>query len=188
MRVNILFLTGFLWLILSYPVWATSPIRSWATDMYNQSMVKSFEKGGMLRFPVGSVTTDGIVIRSDGINNDYGKNLPWSDFSADGFRYNPAVTLPNPIKKDERSLSNGEYMYLVNCRACHGAQGKSETNIGKLRAVPVIDTLVPDMTDGYLYLRITYGGSILTSMPPYGYNLSEQERWDVVNYIKNKFK
>jgi len=166
---------------------ATSPIRSWATDMYNQIAIKPFSAGSVLSYPVGSITKEGRVIHSDGMKNDFSDQLPWNDFSPTGFRYNSKLTVSNPFGQNAPTAKEGEYLYQVYCEVCHGADGTSKTKVGVLRGAPVINVLVPKFSEGYLYTRITYGGPILTSMPPFGYSLSERERWAVVKYIKSKF-
>ena len=188
MRSRLILATVLLWLIAIPLLKGASPILSWVMDMYDQPSVGSFEEGGVIEFPVGSVTTEGQMISSDGYENKTSLSLPWADFSPDGFRYNPALTPANPVVDDRRSLENGEYMYAVNCAACHGADGRANNNLSRLRSVPSIAELIPELSEGYLYLRITYGGPIITSMPPLGYSMSEQERWDVVNYMKQEFK
>ncbi len=175
-------------IITSQQAWATSPIRSWATDMYNQPSVKSFSANSQLSFPIGSVTTDGIVISTDGYTDVVGTALPWADFSPTGFRYNPALTPSNPVAKSAESIDQGKYLYTVYCASCHGDNADSQTTIGQLRAVPVIKALVPLFTEGYIFLRITHGGPNVISMPPLGYALSTNERWEVINYIKSAFK
>lgn len=187
-KLKLIYIFAIVFIIQISTAYATSPIRSWATDMYNQPSIKSFEEGNIISFPVGSVTTSGIMIKSDGFKNNYGDNLPWSDFSPNGFRYASSLTPKNPEPKTAVSISNGKQNYLTFCAACHGVSGMSENNLSKLRAVPVIRNLIPLFSEGYIYMRITYGGPILTSMPPHGYILTEKERWDIVNFIKQEFK
>lgn len=174
--------------LLAKTAFATSPVRSWATDMYNQQAIKPFAAGSVLAFPVGSISTKGVMIHSSGFKNAYAENLPWNDFSPQGFRYNPKLTPQNPLAAKDLSLEQGEYLFNVYCAACHGVDGKSANNVGKLRAAPAIDVLVPKFSEGYVYTRITYGGpAVPTTMPPFAYSLSNKERWVLANYVKKKF-
>ena len=189
MKVKLSFFPLFLLAVFfSGFAYATSPIRSWATDMYNQPNVKPMEEGSMQRFPVGSVTTEGLEITSNGLVNATAEEQPWMDFSPAGFRYNPDLTPPNPVDKSPESIASGAYLYGVYCEVCHGEDGKANTSVARLRGAPAINASVPQYSEGYLYVRITYGGNNLVSMPPFGYSTSEKERWEIVNYIKDAFK
>ncbi len=49
-------------------------------------------------------------------------------------------------------------------------------------AIP-IKPLVVAFTEAHLYNKIRYGGPI---MPPYGFQTTRKERWDMVNYMKSQ--
>ena len=95
----------------------------------------------------------------------------------------PSVT--NPIKSSGESMGRGKQLYQANCATCHGLSGS-----GQGPAAPGI-TVFPrqlwvwnntdSSTDGYLYWFITNGRN---DMPPWGLVLSENDRWDLINYIK----
>ena len=59
----------------STAAYGTSTIWSWMKDMYNQPSIKPQEEGSFKNFPIGSVTTEGLQISTDGE-----KHLKATDF------------------------------------------------------------------------------------------------------------
>ena len=95
----------------------------------------------------------------------------------------PKVT--NPIPASAESQERGGKLYVQYCAKCHGLTGNGagpsahgfSTNPRQLWAWHNADA----SADPYLFWFITNGR---TDMPPWGVILSENERWDLVNYIK----
>jgi len=95
----------------------------------------------------------------------------------------PQVT--NPVPASPESHARGEELYVKYCSKCHGMTGSGtgpsahgfSTDPRQLWAWHNADA----SADPYLYWFITNGRS---DMPPWGVILSENERWDLVNYIK----
>ena len=91
----------------------------------------------------------------------------------------------NPIPASAESTGRGEKLYVTYCSKCHGMTGNGagpsahgfSTNPRQLWAWHNADK----SSDPYLFWFITNGR---TDMPPWGVILSENERWDLVNYIK----
>ena len=46
---------------------------------------------------------------------------------------------------------------------------------------PAVVTLTPFFSDGYIYHKVKYGGAV---MPIMGYAVAAEERWNIVNYIR----
>jgi copper transport protein len=94
-----------------------------------------------------------------------------------------AVTAVNPIPTDDASIERGRLIFLANCSGCHGATGAGD---GPIAATPLPDlaAVVPAMTDGELAYRIT-NGLAGTQMPGFATALSENDRWDLVNYLRD---
>ena len=70
------------------------------------------------------------------------------------------------------------------CFPCHGPEGKGNGTIIRKGFYPV-DLTAPGVqarTDGYIYAYIRYGGKVM--MPTYRENVSSDEAWDVVNYVR----
>lgn len=90
--------------------------------------------------------------------------------------------LSNPIDFSQDSVWRGQRLYNIQCSACHGIAGDSDTKIGKLLGAPNLhEERFKPYSDGKIFGTITLG---LRGMPRYSYKLSEPERWDVVNYLK----
>ncbi|HUJ79909.1 MAG TPA: cytochrome c [Nitrospiria bacterium] len=73
----------------------------------------------------------------------------------------------------------GREIYDKHCVACHGKTGKG---IGTLPDLSDPKTLAA-RTDAQLFDKITNGGRG-SGMPAWGRVLSEQQRWDVLAYMK----
>jgi cytochrome c6 len=81
-----------------------------------------------------------------------------------------------------RSQAGGETLYKSKCVACHGADGKGETAIGK--ANKMNDLGSPDVqkqSDVDLTATITNGKN---KMPAYGKSLKPDQIKDLVAYIR----
>ena len=93
--------------------------------------------------------------------------------------------LTNPMSGDAESAARGQKLFLKNCAKCHGESGNGYGPVSHgfttwPRQLWVWNNSGPE-TDGYLFWFITNGRS---DMPPWGIILSENERWDLVSYIK----
>ncbi|MEE8303385.1 MAG: cytochrome c [Candidatus Tectomicrobia bacterium] len=93
--------------------------------------------------------------------------------------------LGNPIPASKESASRGKKLFEKNCARCHGLSGNGYGPSAlafttRVRPLWVWNNADPS-TDGYLFWFITNGR---TDMPPWGVVLAENERWDLINYIK----
>lgn len=91
-----------------------------------------------------------------------------------------------PVSFDVVSIANGAMVYERYCVECHGLQGmgngiKSRTLSTKLPDL-MIEPHIIEHTPGDFYNWITYGMKN-TDMPGFAEKLSENERWDLINYI-----
>lgn len=91
----------------------------------------------------------------------------------------------NPTVDFEASVNRGEDMFKKNCAKCHGLNGNGYGVVanGFTTWPKQLWTWngVDSGADGYLFWIIENGKS---DMPPWGLILSEDERWDLINYIK----
>jgi putative copper resistance protein D len=91
-----------------------------------------------------------------------------------------------PVPFDTISIANGAALYAQHCVECHGHQGmgngiKSRTLSTKLPDL-LTEPHTAEHTPGDFYNWITYG-MVNTDMPGYAEKLSDEERWDLVNYV-----
>ena len=90
----------------------------------------------------------------------------------------------NPVEATKISLDNGKRLFSTNCSPCHG---KYDEN-GHVPGLQ-LSMLVPELSqqgyaeksDGHFFGYIYFGGA---SMPRYGWKLSKNEIWDIVNYVR----
>ena len=99
-----------------------------------------------------------------------------------------AAAVPNPIPVSPESLARGAYLYEVNCLVCHGKQGKGDGPVGSKfvskSPVDLNDAYTQDQADGQLFFTLTRGRAV---MPFYRDALSVEERWHVINYVRQEF-
>jgi mono/diheme cytochrome c family protein len=146
----------------------------WSQDMMDQPSVKPQEPahdGKMMPFPHRSVPAQGIPTQV-------------ADREA-------AKTLTNPIPATPASIKEGRTLFRIVCAACHGLTGMADSPVSdKIGAIPLNDDYVQkQLTEGWIFGTITFGSAI---MPAYGVtrsqagsnDLSVEERWHVVNYVR----
>ena len=153
---------------LSKP-WFDGKSWDWFLDMFNQPSIKPQEVGTFERFPSQSVPRTGVEPEVPNVSNAAGllrDQVP-----------------PNPTKATPESLARGRKIHDIYCAACHGKDGKSQTPVAAkgMPAVP-IDALRLAFSEAHLYNKSRYGGPI---MPSYGFQTTQAERWDLVNYLKS---
>ena len=135
---------------------------------------------------------------------DQDKQPVYRDDQAEGMRYPPPRTVPvdgylrpeqpvqqesgrlaNPVPATEENLEYGRFLYDEQCAVCHGMEGHGGGTIveaGHYGAPPTLNSdRLRDLPDGEIYHIITYGQGLMWA---YDNNLSEMERWAVVNYVR----
>ena len=96
-----------------------------------------------------------------------------------------AAQAANPVPASAQSVARGHDLYLANCAACHGTSGAGDglTSAGWLPGPGDLSLSVPSRTDGELAYLIA-SGTVATRMPAFSTTLSENDRWDLVNYLR----
>jgi mono/diheme cytochrome c family protein len=94
-----------------------------------------------------------------------------------------AKKVPNPVAADQESIARGQAVYAKACMSCHGAEGKGDGKSAKILAKKPADLNLhaPHHSDGDLFWKITEGKK---PMPSFKKDLKENQRWDVVNYLR----
>jgi len=98
-------------------------------------------------------------------------------------------TKANPLKDNIENIKKGKVLYTNNCASCHGISGIGDGKAGKnLNPQPTNIARFSKMsiaTDGYLYWTISEGGTpIGTAMPPFKNALKDEEKWEIILYLR----
>jgi mono/diheme cytochrome c family protein len=167
--------SGFLTVLLLLVVPVTGGAYPWDKDMVDQPSEKAQES--IAPPGPGSIPTDGGEIVPQ----------PITDQEFDDMK-EAAAAIPNPVPADAESISRGKVFYDVNCFVCHGSSGVGDGPVGLkfLEKAPVDlnDAYTQDQADGQLFFTLTRGRA---KMPFYRDAMSQSERWDVINYVRNEF-
>lgn len=98
----------------------------------------------------------------------------------------PETYQNTPVPFDVISISNGVTFFAENCTSCHGHQGAGNGILAKTFTRPPVDLLTEahtaKHTAGDFFHWLTYGVPE-AAMPGFAEKLSEEDRWDTVNYI-----
>lgn len=125
------------------------------------------DRGGDAGFAVGAAGVIGAVVLLTGLEVE------------------PGRTLANPVERTEASVERGAALFGANCASCHGAEGRGDGPLAETLPAPPANfsVHVPFHPDGVLYAWISEGIAG-TGMPAWEGALSEQERWDLVNFLR----
>ena len=120
---------------------------------------------------LGAIVVSSLVIHADDAK------APWDAPAR-------AARKKNPIPADDKSIAAGKILYMVQCVKCHGDAGKGNGPSAKeLDPKPkdLSDPQVAGQSDGALFWKITSGRK---PMPGFESLVSEDDRWNVVNYVR----
>ena len=92
----------------------------------------------------------------------------------------------NPLSNSPESRSRGQKNYGDKCASCHGMRGDGRGEMAKVLDPHPSDFtdrhMMKEMTDGEIFWKITTGKG---PMPSYQKELNENEKWDMVNYLRS---
>lgn len=95
-----------------------------------------------------------------------------------------SATLHNPVAATDSSIARGERKFMRTCVPCHG-ENMSGNGPVAAHFIPPPDLLNASSrgrTDGFIYSYIRNGGAV---MPSYGRQVTIEETWNLVNYIRH---
>jgi mono/diheme cytochrome c family protein len=110
-----------------------------------------------------------------------------SDNSCQGGVWKAPVTaskMENPLKGDDGATSKGKKLYKQMCAICHGDAGKGDGMAGSSlnpRPANFTSSSIQSQTDGEIYWKLTEGRAPMAS---YKAILKDNQRWQLVNYIR----
>jgi len=122
--------------------------------------------------------------------DDFGMRMPVAGTVARGQlpytikNQEDAAVLGNPLPRTASVLKQGRQAFMTYCSVCHGALGDGTPSLtGAYGAKPanLMSEKFRNYPDGMIYHVIMMGKN---AMPSYAAELSEDERWAVVNYVR----
>jgi mono/diheme cytochrome c family protein len=102
------------------------------------------------------------------------------------------LELVNPIEASSENLASGKEQYNIHCGLCHGVLGKGDGYLYTSKKFPVkptslVEDYVQSKPDGEIYHVITMG-SLSGLMGPHGAQVSPENRWKIINYVRTLAK
>ncbi len=94
--------------------------------------------------------------------------------------------LQSPLASaDAGAAQRGAFVFTNFCLECHGAAGRGDGPV-TLRGVPAPPSLLAEralnMKDGQMFHVLTYGQG---NMPPYAAQLSREDRWKAILFVRS---
>ena len=97
-----------------------------------------------------------------------------------------AAAVPNPIATTDDSLATGGTIFAANCAVCHGEKGRGDgpaaENLEK-KPADLNAGHVQGLSDGALFYIVTHGKPE-TPMPAWEGAIAEEDRWNIVNFLR----
>ena len=93
----------------------------------------------------------------------------------------------NPLPMTRQLLDRGQERYQINCLPCHGPTGDGKGITGKYGMIGMAnfhDKRFIEMADGEIFNTITHGKPPTFLMAPYGANVTVEDRWAIIAYIR----
>jgi mono/diheme cytochrome c family protein len=96
-----------------------------------------------------------------------------------------ARAVANPVEATPEAIEAGKALYTKHCVMCHGESGKGDGPATSFIKPAPADITPADvqgrMTDGEIFYKITNGKR---PMPPMNRKMSDEERWQVVLFVR----
>lgn len=102
-----------------------------------------------------------------------------------------ALTLPDAIEANEATMVRGEERFGIYCAPCHGQDGSGDGMVHRrafalkegtwVKPTNLSTSQVVEQPVGQLYNTITHG---IRNMPPYGHQISVEDRWAILLYLR----
>ena len=100
-----------------------------------------------------------------------------------------AARKQNPVPADAKSVAQGKELFITGCLPCHGPTGRGdgpaasllERNGKQIHPGNLSDPKLWQQSDGAIFWKISEGR---TPMPAFQEAFSEEQRWQIVNYVR----
>ena len=96
-----------------------------------------------------------------------------------------ANSIKNPLPRESTIITQGRKLYEDRCVDCHGKRGRGDgPGAADLERKPtdLTNPKILSQEDGALFWKITNGRK---PMPGYGRKLSEEQRWEIIHYMRS---
>jgi copper transport protein len=96
-----------------------------------------------------------------------------------------APPLENPVAADQASVADGATLYAQNCARCHGVAGHGDgPQAASLHPRPYDLTVHVGLHPDYQLFDYISNGIPSTAMPAWQSQLTDKQRWDLINYLR----
>jgi len=145
-----------------------SPNFTYMPDMAYGPAYKAQQEGSMRMPPPGTIA-----------QNQYVYPYPMDPDLAAG--------LQNPVSRTRDNILKGQKYYNIYCMVCHGAKGEGDGSV--IGAAPLFprpptlnsEKIKDEWSDGRIFHVITMGQGLMSG---YRTQMSEEQRWAVVHYLR----
>ncbi len=158
-------------------------------DMYYTKYDKAYAPNKIL--PNGQVNQpapEGTVDRKADFFPFHPKNI--AEKVADQAK--AGAILKNPVPATPENIQEGKRQYDIFCADCHGFDAKGDGHLYTAKLFPakprdLTGSYVQNMPDGSIFFIITEG-SISGLMGPHGVQVTPENRWKIVDYLRSIVK
>lgn len=158
------------------------PGYAYMPDMYYSEAAEAYSPNTVLK---DSMTMQAPVKGS--IARGHEPEYPYKAKSADDQK-RAGLELVNPVPVNAETVAKGKELFTIFCINCHGPLGDGQGYLYTSKRFPaqptsLISDLVKNKPDGELYHVITVG-SLSGLMGAHGAQISPENRWKIINYVR----
>jgi len=134
-------------------------------------------------FSANPITWDGLTLQKPAPNTIARGYQPFHYGATPQEAERAGRELQNPVAVTPVTLAEGKRLYETFCFVCHGARGQGDGPlVPKIPNPPsYTSNRLIAMPDGQIFHVITMGSG---KMPSYASQISSDERWRIINYIR----
>lgn len=168
-------------------VWGAVSANHGCRDMKRSLTVLTYPDRRDMRRTVGFVPNKDYMAGPDSLSVPTTGRERWNAADVVGERARYDKTFVNPQAPDDSSIARGARKFMKTCIPCHGPELKGNGPVAA-KFIPPPDLLAAmtrGRSDGYIYSYIRHGGAV---MPTYGAQVTAQEAYDLINYIRDMQK
>jgi hypothetical protein len=163
-----------------------NPGRAYMPDMYYSRAYETYASTENLQH--ADINYTGMPVPGTIARNDMLFVYPYKN---DSSGYNSSASVANPLPAlDARQYLEASRLYLVNCGICHGEKLDGNGPLwkggdGPFPSAPknLMGDDMKKLAPGTMFHSITYGKG---QMGSYASQLSTEQRWMIIHYIKEK--